>query len=236
MPKPQPTRTPPPARRGDPTVRSSRRAAPPGRPRRSLWSWTWAAPIAGIVGLVGILVWSGVAGASATGASTGIAYQVGSPGPGQAAPPIKLQSTAGGTFSLAAEHGHSVLLFFQEGVDCEPCWTQMTDIKRDWSSFRQLGVSQLVTITPDPVAVLRQKVAEEGITTPVLADPDNAIANAYGATEYGMHPGTSGHSFVLVGPTGRIEWRGDFGGAPDYTMYVPVANLITDLGRAIHHE
>ncbi len=220
---------------GDRRASARHRHSPPPPFRPPFWSWTWGAVIVGMLGLVGILIWSGVAGSG--GASTSrIAYVVGSPGPGQIAPPIELESTAGGTFRLAGEHGHSVLLFFQEGVDCEPCWTQMTAIEHDWSSFHQLGISQLVTITPDPLAVLRQKVAEEGIATQVLADTSNAVANAYGATAYGMHPGTSGHSFVLVGPNGRIEWRGDFGGAPNYTMYVPVPDLLSDLSRALRHE
>lgn len=223
---------------GDRTGSARHRHSQPPRSRHSFWSWfwTWGAVIIGVVGAGGLLIWFGVAGSSGGASTSGIAYQVGSPGPGQIAPPIKLESTAGGTFSLAGQHGRSVLLFFQEGVDCEPCWTQMTDIKRDWSSFRQLGISQLVTLTDDPLAVSRQKVAEEGIPTPVLADPDNAVTSAYGATAYGMHPGTSGHSFVLVGPTGRIEWRGDFGGAPNYTMFVPVSDLLSDLSKALRHE
>ena len=38
-----------------------------------------------------------------------------------------------------------------------------------------------------------------------------------------------GHTFILVGPDGDIEWRADYGGAPRYTMYVPVPKIIADL-------
>jgi hypothetical protein len=43
--------------------------------------------------------------------------------------------------------------------------------------------------------------------------------------------GTSrdGHSFIVVGPDGLIRWRADYGGAPDYTMYVPSQSLLADL-------
>jgi peroxiredoxin Q/BCP len=43
--------------------------------------------------------------------------------------------------------------------------------------------------------------------------------------------GTSrdGHSFILVGPDGVIRWRADYGGAPDYTMDVPVTQLLANL-------
>ena len=39
----------------------------------------------------------------------------------------------------------------------------------------------------------------------------------------------NGHTFVLVGPDGVIQWRADYGGAPNYTMYVPGAQLLDDL-------
>jgi len=38
-----------------------------------------------------------------------------------------------------------------------------------------------------------------------------------------------GHSFILVGPDGTIRWRADYGGAPKYSMYVPVQRLLADL-------
>lgn len=44
-----------------------------------------------------------------------------------------------------------------------------------------------------------------------------------------MGDSTAGHSFVLIGPDGEIQWRADYGGAPDYTMYLPVPKLLADL-------
>jgi peroxiredoxin Q/BCP len=38
-----------------------------------------------------------------------------------------------------------------------------------------------------------------------------------------------GHSFILVGPDGTIRWRADYGGEPDYTMFLPTAKMLTDL-------
>ena len=38
-----------------------------------------------------------------------------------------------------------------------------------------------------------------------------------------------GHTFIVVGPDGRIKWRADYGGSPNYTMYVPVQSLIADI-------
>ena len=44
-----------------------------------------------------------------------------------------------------------------------------------------------------------------------------------------MGDSRDGHSFILVGPDGRIQWRADYGGAPAYTMYLPTDKLLTDL-------
>jgi peroxiredoxin Q/BCP len=73
-------------------------------------------------------------------------------------------------------------------------------------------------------------VTDEGLTIPVLSDPNLSVSKAYTANLYGMMgPGCDGHSFLVVGPDGRIEWRADYGGAPNYTMYLPVPNLLADI-------
>ncbi len=182
-----------------------------------------------VAGLAAIFVTSQSGkGTGSTAAAAG--YQVGSPGPGAVAPPISLASTTGGTFSLAAQRGKTVLLYFQEGLTCQPCWDQLKAIDTNLSAFQVLGVSQVISITTDPLGALKQKVADEGITTPVLSDPNLAVSSAYSANQYGMMGNSAdGHSFIAVGPNGKILWRADFGGAPNYTMYVPVANLVSDL-------
>jgi len=158
------------------------------------------------------------------------AFQVGSPGPGQQAPALQLPSTAGGTFDLSAQHGKTVLLYFQEGLTCQPCWDQLKDIQTNISQFKALGIDQIVSITTDPLNSLQQKVSDEGITIPVLSDPQLAVSQAYTANGYGMMGNSrDGHTFIVVGSDGTIKWRADYGGAPNYTMYVPVSNLIADI-------
>jgi peroxiredoxin Q/BCP len=170
-------------------------------------------------------------GSSATSSQTSTyLYQVGSPGPGEQAPSIKLQSTDGSTFDLASLRGKTVLLFFQEGLGCQPCWDQMKDMESKWSEFQVLGIDKVVSITTNPLDALKQKVADEGLSTPVLSDPNFTVSQAYHADQYGMMNGSSdGHSFIVVGPDGRIRWRADYGGAPNYTMYVPISTLIADI-------
>lgn len=176
----------------------------------------------------------GGGGAGGSAGGSGPRFEVGSPGPGEAAPTFTLESTAGGTYDLAAAQGKTVLLYFQEGLMCQPCWDQIGDIEKDMASFKALGIDELVSVTVDPLKLLRQKVADEGISTAVLSDPKVSLGETYGANQFGMM-GTStyGHSFVLVGPDGQIRWRADYGGAPDHTMYVRVPALLKDLREGL---
>ena len=170
----------------------------------------------------------GLGGASAS--QTG--YAIGSPGIGALAPDFTLPSTTGGSVSLRSLRGKTVLLYFQEGIGCEGCWTQLKDIQTNMRQVRGMGVDAVVTVTTNPLDALRQKVSDEGISLPVLSDTSMTVSRAYGATAYGMMAGAAdGHTFILVGPDGRIRWRADYGGPPNYTMYVPLSQLIADLRK-----
>jgi peroxiredoxin Q/BCP len=188
----------------------------------------------GVVVLAAIFALGKGRSAPANGAAGAYPFTVGAPGPGAPAPPIELASTTGGQFNLTAQHGHSVLLYFQEGLTCQPCWAQLSDIQKNMAKFRAAGVEQVVSITVDPLSDLRQKVADESLALPVLSDPGLVASHEYSANQYGMMGASrDGHSFVLVGPEGRIRWRADYGGPPDYTMYVPVPDLLADLHKGI---
>ncbi|MDQ2706465.1 MAG: peroxiredoxin family protein [Actinomycetota bacterium] len=133
--------------------------------------------------------------------------------------------------------GKTVLLYLHEGLGCQPCWNQIRDLQKQPAILTDLGVDQLVTITSGPADLIAQKMADDRLTVPALADTDLAVSKQYQANQYGMM-GTDrdGHSFILIGPDGRIQWRADYGGSPNYTMYVPLDQLGADLraGRATH--
>ena len=190
--------------------------------------------IAVVVGVVAIAalyaIFSSSTSSQATAGGSTYPYAVGNPGPGEPAPPMRLPSTDGGTFELGDLRGERVMLYFQEGVMCQPCWDQLRDIEARWDEFEALGIDRVVSITSDPLDVLEDKVALEGLEAPLLSDPGVEVSATYEANQYGMM-GTSmnGHSFVIVGPDGTIEWRADYGGAPKYTMYLPVDALLSDI-------
>lgn len=208
--------------------------APSGAKRRRLpWLVALVAVIA--VGVLYVVFRSAHHDATSNAGST--AYQVGSPGIGATAPDFTLPATTGGSMHLGSMRGQTVLLYFQEGLTCEPCWTQIADLEKSAAAVKAAGVDRIVSITTDPIGLLRQKVADEHLRTAVLSDSALSVSRDYHANAYGMMGDSrDGHTFVLIGPDGRIRWRADYGGAPRFTMYVPVQQLLAALraGTAGH--
>jgi len=167
---------------------------------------------------------------SATGDGVTYPYSVGQPSPGAPAHDFTLASSAGGSQSLSALRGKTVLLYFQEGLTCQPCWDQIADLEKNAGAVRAAGVDQIVSITTDPIDLITRRTRDMKLVTPVLSDPTLATSKAYHANEYGMMGSSrDGHSFLLIGPDGTIQWRADYGGAPKYTMFVPTDALLAGL-------
>ena len=188
----------------------------------------WAVGLVALlaVAVIGLATLNSLSGA----AQKAIEYQVGNPGVGQTAPDFELPSTGGESYRLSAQRGKNVLLYFHEGLACAPCWRQVADIQKDLAGFHQAGVDEVVAISIDPLSAQAQHAQVIGVTLPVLADQGRSVSQAYDALSYGMMGGASpGHTFILVGPDGVIRWRADYGGAPNYTMYVPDATLLAAL-------
>lgn len=212
----------------------------PGRGRKTsgrgrAMKWVFAA-VGGVVALsVLFLIFSGADqpttdSAAPGGSEQSVGYDVGEPGIGQSAPDFTLPGTDGEEVSLADYRGGSVLLYFQEGLMCQPCWDQMTDFEQSDVDLQAAGVDSLVSITTDPIDLIQRKTQDMGLSTLVLSDPDLAVTKEYGTNQFGMMGDSrNGHSFILVGPDGTIQWRADYGGAPDYTMFVPVEKVLSDL-------
>ena len=195
-----------------------------------------AAAVIGLGAIFSVSAGGGSGGGQAQAAAGGgkYPYAVGNPGPGRPAPQLRLESTRGGTWDLKSQRGKTTLLYFQEGLMCQPCWDQIKDLERDPSSLKALGIDQMVSITGNDLDDLRIKASDEGLETPVLADPGLKQSAAWEANEYGMMGNSAnGHSFIVVGADGKIQHRADYGGAPRYTMYVPAGDLVADLRRGL---
>ncbi len=164
------------------------------------------------------------------------------PKEGESAPDFSLPSVNGETFSLSDFKGKkNVLLFFQEGIMCPPCWQQQVDLELKKADLDALNVEP-VMITVDPPAALAQAKAQYGITSTVLYDNDLKVSRQYDVLTDSMHPGERpGHVFVLVDKEGKIRWyysaykpsgnSGHHSGGG--TMYVPVGTVLNSIQSAL---
>lgn len=216
-----------------PSTKPRRSPVSPSKPAKRI-GLLRVAIVAGVVAVLAVVFFV-ILGSSPTtpagpGDTSAAGYEVGSPAPGAEAPGFSLPSTSGETVNLSDYRGKSVLLYFHEGIGCQPCWDQIRDLDGAQAQLQAAGIDQLLTITSGPVDLIAQKMADDKLIAPALADTKLDVSRTYQTNKYGMMGDSrNGHSFILVGPDGRIEWRADYGGPPKYTMYVPVDTLLSDL-------
>ena len=235
--------------RGRALVAAARRRSSRSRPgwalersSRSRAPWVVAGAVVLAV-LVLFAIYHTISGA--VGAPASERYAVGEPGTGALAPDFTLPNATapaapGGqpaTARLSDYRGKTVLLYFHEGLGCQPCWNQIRDLQNNPSALSSLGIDQLLTITSGPLDLVGQKMHDDGLTAPALVDTDLRVSTQYQANQYGMMGNSrDGHTFILIGPDGRIRWRGDYGGPPNYTMYVAPDQLGADLRTGQHNS
>ena len=131
---------------------------------------------------------------------------------GDAAPDFSLPSADGTVVSLKDYKGKNVLLYFQEGVMCQPCWKQIGSMQKNINLFNQVE-TEIVTIGVDSASTWGPILKAEGVTTiPVLIDDTRVVSGAYGVLSMPsqMHQDRPGHTFILVDKNGKIRWIGDF--------------------------
>lgn len=143
-----------------------------------------------------------------------------------AAPAFSLPSTDGRQVSLTDYRGRNVLLYFNEGVGCDICFTQLAELERHGDHLRSAGL-EVLPVAVNPAAAVRQEMDRFGIRTPYLVDADRRVSAAYDTIGKGHHADLPGHSFVLVDGAGQLQWRGDYP-----TMYVSADQLIGEVVKA----
>jgi peroxiredoxin len=180
------------------------------RASRRRWGWTAAA-----IGLVAIVVGLLSADGPTTRLTSG------------AAPDFALQRTDGTSVSLAALRGRPALLYFNEGVGCDVCFTQMVGLEADRAAFEEAGI-QLVPIVMNGLDQVRPELRRFAITTPYAYDPGGSVSRSYDTLGKGHHAELPGHSFVLIGADGTQRWRGDYPG-----MWVDPAELAAAVKAAL---
>jgi peroxiredoxin len=119
---------------------------------------------------------------------------------GDQAPSFTLQSIDGKNISLSDYQGKTVIVVFTS-VNCQNCEAQMPYLVGAYENAdNNLVVLDIYHMIFDPRKVRDYVTSKQFTTFPALPDPDNTVANAYGATRY---PPTN---FIIDG-TGIIKYK-----------------------------
>ncbi|MDH4177161.1 MAG: thioredoxin-dependent thiol peroxidase [Thermoleophilia bacterium] len=98
---------------------------------------------------------------------------------GAVAPDFTLVSDAGEDITLSSLRGSPVVLFFYPKDDTPGCARQACGIRDAWADFQRAGAEVLGVSVLDERSKARFK-EKHGLPFTLLADPDHAVAEAYG--------------------------------------------------------
>ena len=128
--------------------------------------------------------------------------------PGDQAPDFTLPDAEGNEVSLASLRGQRVIIYFYPAAMTPGCTKQACDFRDSKADLSQAGFAVL-GISPDSPAKLAAFRDKEGLTFPLLSDPDREVLQAYGAYGEKMMYGKKSvgviRSTFVVGADGKIE-------------------------------
>jgi len=127
---------------------------------------------------------------------------------GNPAPPISLKDESGNPFSLSSLLGKSVVLYFYPKAGTGGCTLESKEF-RDKSGNFTAKDAVIVGISPDNEADQLKFKTELGLPFKLLADPDHAVAEAYGVWKEKIRDGKTSmgvdRTTFLIGPDGAIR-------------------------------
>ncbi len=158
---------------------------------------------------------------------------------GMTAPDFSLPSTDGSTVTLSSYRGkQDVLVYFSEGLTCDPCMQQIPELDKFSAEFSKLNV-KVLSVTMDSVSASKEAMGRYGIQSPILSYIDAHTEQDYDLTPYSMGMGRrAGHTFVLVNEQGKILWRKDYWpgvgmSVPGGTMSVSGQEIVQQVTKAL---
>jgi peroxiredoxin Q/BCP len=149
---------------------------------------------------------------------------------GDVAPDFTLADADGNQVALASFRGRRVIVYFYPAASTPGCTKQACDFRDSLAQLNDAGIDVL-GISPDKPAKLVKFRDNEGLTFPLLSDPDRAVLAAYGAygekTLYGKKTVGVIRSTFVIDAEGKIE-------KALYNVKATghVAKVIRDLGLA----
>ncbi|MCV7359551.1 thioredoxin-dependent thiol peroxidase [Mycolicibacterium fluoranthenivorans] len=128
--------------------------------------------------------------------------------PGDKAPAFSLSDADGNTVSLSDFTGRKVIVYFYPAASTPGCTKQACDFRDSLAELNEAGLD-VVGISPDKPEKLAKFRDHEGLTFPLLSDPDKKVLTAWGAfgekTMYGKTVQGVIRSTFVVDEKGNIE-------------------------------
>ena len=126
---------------------------------------------------------------------------------GDPAPDFTLSDDTGAQVSLSDFRGRSVVVYFYPAAGTPGCTKQACDFRDNLSDLNGAGIDVL-GISPDKPAKLAKFRDAEGLTFPLLSDPDRTVLAQWGAygekLNYGRRIMGVIRSTFVVDPEGKI--------------------------------
>jgi peroxiredoxin Q/BCP len=132
--------------------------------------------------------------------------------PGRKAPAFNLKDQNGKTHRLADYAGKPLVLYFYPKDDTPGCTTESCAFQANLPAFKKGKVAVLGVSILDEASKARF-AAKHGLTFPLLADADHAVAEKYGVWQkkslYGRQFMGIARTTYLIGANGKVVKRWD---------------------------
>ena len=128
--------------------------------------------------------------------------------PGDTPPDFTLLDDSGNTVSLHDFQGRKVVLYVYPAAMTPGCTTQACDFRDSLDSLAAAGYAVL-GLSPDKPEKLAKFRERDGLTFPLLSDPEKSVLDAYGAYGekklYGKNVVGVIRSTFVIGEDGTVE-------------------------------